>query len=131
MSIARLNPDTLSKNPAFTQAVAVENPQKLIYVGGQNGVNVTGQVVGNDIASQSEQAFKNVVAALTAAGATLQDVIKMTIYVVQGQSLQAAFMGAQKAGNMNAHPPAISVIIVAGLANPQFLIEIEAVAALV
>lgn len=131
MTIKRLNPDTLHQNPAFTQVVTVENPRKLIYVGGQNGVNTTGEVVGQDIASQSEQALKNVVAALDAAGATLADVVNMTIYVVQGQSLQAGFAGAQKVGNMNAYPPAISVIIVAGLANPQFLVEIEAVAAIV
>ncbi|MCQ3930504.1 MAG: RidA family protein [Chloroflexi bacterium] len=131
MSIKRLNPDTLHQNPAFTQVVTVENPRKLIYVGGQNGVNTTGEVVGQDIASQSEQAFKNVIMALEAAGATLADVVKMTIYVVQGQSLQAGFAGAQKVGNMNTYPPAISVIIVAGLANPQFLVEIEAVAAIV
>lgn len=130
MSINRLNPDTLHQNPAFTQVVMIENPQKLIYVGGQNGVNRKGEVVGQDIASQGEQAFRNVVAALEAAGATLADVVKMTIYVVQGQSLQAGFAGAQKAGNMNAYPAAISVIVVAGLANPQFLVEIEAVAAI-
>lgn len=130
MSINRLNPDTLHQNPAFTQVVTVENPQKLIYVGGQNAVNAAGEIVSSDIASQSEQAFKNVIMALEAAGATLAEVVKMTVYLVQGQSLQAGFAGAQKVGNFGVNPPAISVIIVAGLANPQFLIEIEAVAAL-
>ncbi len=129
MSVTRLNPDTLHQNPAFTQVVTVTNPAKFVYVGGQNGVDKNGNVVGKDIASQSEQSFKNVIAALEAAGATLQDVFKMTVYLVQGQSLQEAFAAAQRVQTFS-QPPTVSVIMVAGLANPDFLIEIEAVAAI-
>ncbi len=129
MSITRFNPDTLHKNPAFTQVVTVSSPSKLVYVGGQNGVNAKGEVVGDDIASQSAQAYKNVVAALEAAGATMKDVFKMTIYLVQGQSLEAAFAAVVPLQDRNAAPPTVSMMMVAGLANPRYLIEIEAVAA--
>ncbi|MEZ4671983.1 MAG: RidA family protein [Anaerolineae bacterium] len=130
MSMTRLNPDTLHKNPAFTQVMVVENPSKHIFVGGQNGVNAKGELVGVDIASQTEQALKNVLAALEAAGATMASVVKLTIYVAQGYSLQEGFAAAQRVLGTNIPPPTISVIVVAGLANPQFLIEIEAMALL-
>ena len=130
MSITRLNPDSLHKNPAFTQVVTVSNPKTLVYVGGPNGVNVKGEVVGSDIASQSRQAHKNVLAALEAADASIKDVFKMTIYLVQGQSVQEAFAAIQDLQDRSAPPPTVSVISVVGLANPQFLIEIEAVAAI-
>jgi 2-iminobutanoate/2-iminopropanoate deaminase len=130
MSVKRINPDTMHKNPAFTQVAVVEKPSKLVFVGGQNGVNAKGEVVGKDIASQSEQAFKNVIAALEAAGATLQDVFKLTIYMVQGQSLQEAYAPVQKIGGLEVAPPTVSMMMVAGLANPEYLIEIDAVAAI-
>lgn len=129
MTIERINPETLSKNPAFTQVVTVSNAAKLVYIGGQNGVDIKGKIVGKDIARQSEQAYRNMIAALEAAGATLQDVFKMTIYIVQGQSLQDAFAAVQRVQTQRAEPPVVSVVMVAGLANPEYLIEIEATAA--
>lgn len=127
MTVTRLNPDSMHKNPAFSQAIVVEGPAKTVYVGGQNGVNAKGEVVGDDIASQSAQAFKNVITVLEAAGATLDDVIKMTIYLVEGQSLQDAFAAVQKVQVMRV-PPTVSMMMVAGLANPKYLIEVDAVA---
>ncbi|MEO8612800.1 MAG: RidA family protein [Chloroflexota bacterium] len=131
MTIQRINPDTMHKNPAFTQVATVTNPSKWIFVGGQNGVDATGKVVGKDIGSQTEQAYKNVITALEAAGATLNDVFKMTIYLVEGQSLQAGFAAVQKVHQTQPQPvapPTVSMMMVAGLANPDYLIEIEAVA---
>ena len=90
MSIKRLNPDSLHKNPAFTQVAVVEKAAKIVYVGGQNAVNAKGEVVGDDIATQSAQAYKNVVAALEAAGATMADVFKMTFIWYRGNHLQMA-----------------------------------------
>lgn len=129
MTVTRLNPHTLHHNPAFTQVVVVESPVKIIYVGGQNALNNAGILVGQDIASQTTQAMKNLNAALDAAGGSPKDVIKMTIYIVQGQPLHEAFAAFQAFQGRVTNPPTISVLIVAGLANPEFLIEIEAVAA--
>lgn len=127
MSIQYLNPDGLSKNPAFSQVVIAEGNGKTIYIGGQNAVNAQGELTGNDLASQTDQAMKNLQTALAAAGADMSHIVKMGVYAVQGQDLRNGFAAAQK--YMTApHPPAISVLIVAGLANPEFLIEIEATA---
>ena len=129
MLVTRLNPDTLHKNPAFSQVAVVAPGASLVFVGGQNGVTVEGQMAGQDVARQSAQAMHNLVAALEAAGASMHDVFKMTIYLVQGQSLQEAFAAAIPYYPRNMQPPTVSVLVVAGLANPDFLIEIEAVAA--
>jgi 2-iminobutanoate/2-iminopropanoate deaminase len=129
MAIKRLNPDTMHKNPAFTQVATVDASAKLVFVGGQNAVTKEGKVVGKDIGSQTEQAYKNVVTALEAAGATLQDVVKMNIYVVQGQSLEEGFAAMQKVLPEGTPPPTVTFAFVAGLATPDYLVEIEAVAA--
>jgi enamine deaminase RidA (YjgF/YER057c/UK114 family) len=129
MAIKRLNPDTMHKNPAFTQVATVDASARLVFVGGQNGVNKEGKVVGRDIGSQTEQAYKNVITALEAAGATLEDVVKMSIYVVQGQSLEEGFAAVQKVQPQGTPPPTVTFAFVAGLATPDFLVEIEALAA--
>ena len=134
MKAQLLSPDTLHKNPAFSQLAVVSAGAKLVYVGGQNGVNKEGKVVGSDIGSQAEQAYKNLLAALEAAGASLADVFKMTIYIVEGQSLQEAFQAAQRVNPTlaqgNAAPPIVTGLFVSALATPEYLIEIEAVAAI-
>jgi enamine deaminase RidA (YjgF/YER057c/UK114 family) len=127
MKIEHLNPDTLHKNPAFSQGVAIEGAAKLIYVGGQNGITADGALAGDDIATQTEQALRNVLEVLKSAGASQENVVKLTIYVVAGQDIRAGFGATQQV--WGAYPTAVSVIIVAGLAVPGALVEIEAVAA--
>lgn len=128
MKITHINPDTLHGNPAFSQVVSVEGNGRLIYVGGQNAVNARGEVVGTDLASQTEQALANLLSALDAAGATQADVVKLSIHIVAGHDLSQAFAVSRRVWGQ--HPCAITVLVVAGLANPAFLIEIEAVAAI-
>jgi enamine deaminase RidA (YjgF/YER057c/UK114 family) len=132
MPTAHLNPPTLPRNPAFSQAVVVRQPAATIYVGGQNAVTADGQVDGDDLATQTRCALGNLEAVLAEAGATLRDVVHWTIAVVDGQPLHEGFVAfTERWGADAAAPaPAISVHVVAGLANPGFLVEISAVAAL-
>lgn len=128
-TIAHLNPEGMHNNPAFTQAVSVQGEATTIYIGGQNAVAGDGQIVGaGDLVLQTAQVFRNLETVLAAAGATLHDIIKWTIYVVQGQDIRPGFGVFQQVWGTSARPPAISVIMVAGLANPAFLVEIEAIA---
>ena len=54
-----LNPEGLHKNPAYSQAVVTEGNVRTVYVGGQNAVDASGQVVGrDDIGAQAQQIFK-------------------------------------------------------------------------
>lgn len=128
-SVQYLNPATLHANPAFTQVVVVTGPAKTIYVGGQNAVDAGRNIVGDgDIAAQTRQSFANLEAALAAAGAGLEHVVRWTIYVVQGQPLAPGFVVSQEVWGRRPNPPTISVLVVAGLANPAFLVEIDAIA---
>lgn len=79
--------------------------------------------------AQTEQVFNNLETALAAAGARLQDVIKWNVYVVHGQPIYSAFEVFQRMWGTNDDPPAITVAQVSGLANPDALVELDAVAA--
>jgi 2-iminobutanoate/2-iminopropanoate deaminase len=127
MHIQHLNPETLHRNPAFTQVVTVDAASRFVVVGGQNGVDTAGNIVGDDLGIQTEQALRNVLAALQA-GADQTHVIRLAIYIVQGHDVREAFAAAQRVWGR--HATAIAVLIVVALANPRFLVEIEATAAL-
>lgn len=124
-----LSPPTLHKNPAFSQVVVASGPATTIYVGGQNAVDAGGRVVGaGDMAAQTRQIFANLEAALAAAGAGLEHIVTWTIYVVEGQSLDAGFAVFQELWGQRPNPPAITVLVVASLGNPDYLAEIDAIA---
>ncbi|WP_428243270.1 RidA family protein [Gynuella sp.] len=131
MNIEYLSPDGLHKNPAFSQVVVTRGEVFTVYVGGQNAANSSGEVVGKgNMALQAEQTFKNLEIALSAAGARLENVIKWTVYVVHGQPPQPAFEVFQRVWGSRPNPPLVTMLFVAGLANPDFLLEIEAIAAI-
>lgn len=128
-TVEYLNPAGLHKNPAFTNVIVVSGATKTLYIGGQDAVDAAGNIVGKgDIAAQSEQALHNIQVALAAGGATLENIIKWTIYIVQGQPLGPGFAAFQRIWGNRPNPPAITGVYVAGLANPDFLVEIEAIA---
>lgn len=127
--ISYLNPDGLHRNPAFTHVVAVSGNVRTVYVGGQNAVTASGAIVGKgDIGAQAEQIFKNLQTALAAADAKLEHVVKWTVYAVQGHHPGPALAVFGKVWGNRPNPPTISVVTVAGLANPDFLMEIDAIA---
>jgi len=127
--VQHINPDGLSKNPAFTNVITVTGPARTIYVGGQDSVDASGQIVGKgDIKLQTEQVLNNLQMALKAAGAELEHIIKWNLYVVQGQSIQLGFAAFQQVWGRRPNPPAITMAFVAGLANADFLVEMDAIA---
>ncbi len=90
--VQHINPDDLSKNPAFTNVIVVTGQVKTIYIGGQDAVDASGTIVGKgNIKQQAEQVLNNLQAALKVGGAELEHIIKWNVYVVQGQPLQPAF----------------------------------------
>ena len=124
-----LNPDTLNKNPAFTNVVVVSGPVRTIYVGGQDAVTASGEIVGKgDLAAQTGQILSNIEAALAAGGAKLEHVVKWNLYVLQGQPLQKGFEVFRRVWGDRPNPPAISGMFVSALAHPDFLAEMDAIA---
>ena len=128
-SVRYINPDSLNKNPAFTNVVVVEGNVKTVHIGGQDAVNASGDIVGKgDVAAQTEQVLRNLRTALEAGGAGPEHIIKWNIYVVEGQSLQAGFAAFENAWPQTPNPPAITGVFVSALAHPDFLVEMDAVA---
>jgi len=85
-----LNPKGLSTPAGFTQVV-VAQPGRLVYVSGQTARNATGDVVGKgDLRAQVAQTMENLKTALTAAGATMEDVVKLNYYVVKPKARSSA-----------------------------------------
>lgn len=127
--VMHINPDGLPKNPAFTNVIVVTGQVKTIYIGGQDAVDASGSIVGKgDIKKQTEQVLANLQAALKAAGAELEHIVKWNVYIVQGQSLQPGFEAFQQFWGRRPDPPAITAMFVSGLANPDFLVEMDAIA---
>jgi enamine deaminase RidA (YjgF/YER057c/UK114 family) len=127
MPVRRINPEGLHRSPAFSQAVVVEQPAKTIYIGGQNGVDADGKIVGPTLVEQAGQAFRNLATILESEGASLANIVHWTIAVVDGQTVDDGVAAFQQVWNPADPPPAITVYFVAGLA-PGFLVEIDAVA---
>jgi 2-iminobutanoate/2-iminopropanoate deaminase len=126
MTLTHVNPDQLHTAPAFSQGVLVDAGRTL-YVGGQNGTDATGQISGGT-AEQTTQAFRNVLAVLEAAGTGPEHVAKLTIYLHVDADLEAGFAASRD--SWGDQPTAITVLRVAGLARPDALVEIDAIAAL-
>lgn len=119
--IQHINPDGMASNPAYSQGVVTFGNGKTIYVGGQNAVNELGEIVGKgDLAAQTMQAMQNVQAVLEAAGAGWNQVIKLSVFILQGNDPVKGFQAAQSFMARMAKPPAVTVLLVAGLGNPDF-----------
>jgi enamine deaminase RidA (YjgF/YER057c/UK114 family) len=124
-----LRPEGLVQSPAFSHVAVVPPGATTLYIAGQNAVDGEGKLVGgDDVAAQTQQVMKNLHVALAAAGASVQDLVMVTILLVEGADLDAAYpvAAAELAG---AAPPVVAVQV-AGLAVPGALLEVSAVAAL-
>jgi enamine deaminase RidA (YjgF/YER057c/UK114 family) len=117
------------QSPAFTHVAVVPPGASTVYIGGQNAVDGNGTLVGgDDVAAQTQQVMKNLHVALAAAGASVQDLVMMTVLFVEGVDLAAAYPVAAAALE-GAAPPVVGVRV-AGLAVSGALVEVSAVAAI-
>ena len=126
------NPPTLMK-PAGYSHVAKVTGGTLVYIAGQVSADASGQLVGEgNLEAQAEQVFKNLKAAVEAAGGTMADIIKMNVYLVaEVDANEVPKFRAVRDRYVNVgKPPASTLVVVTGLARPGWLIEIEAVAAI-
>ena len=127
-----LNPSELSTPRFYSHAVAAAGAAKLVYVSGQVSWDAKGNVVGKgDMRAQSEQVFANVSAALKAAGAGWNDVIKMNGYMVgMDAGRVAAYREVRQKYLEEGALPASTLVGVEKLVHPDLLLEVEVVAAL-
>ena len=127
MAVERIQPDGLAAPPTYTHVVKAGNT---IYIAGQVAQDEHGQLVGaGDFVAQANQVFENLRKALAAAGAGFGDLVKTTVYVTDPRYREALRDVRNRYLDNNALPTS-TLIVVAGLALPEYLLEIEAVAVL-
>ncbi|WP_423066893.1 RidA family protein [Devosia sp. CN2-171] len=129
--LEHINPKGMHKNPAFSQGIVIPAGASTLIIGGQNAVDEKGEVVGKgDTAAQTTKAVDNLIAVLEAAGGKLEDLVRVGLLLRDDADLKAGF-GAwmARAGKLK-NPPTVTTAIVSQLANPDYLIEIEATAVL-
>ena len=124
-----LDPDGLTRNPAFSNVAVVSGSVRTIYIGGQDAVDAAGNIVGvGDLAAQTEQVLRNLQTALAAADARPEHVVKWNVFLVEGQDFATGYAAFQRVWGDQPHPPVITAAVVKGLARPEFLVEMDAIA---
>jgi enamine deaminase RidA (YjgF/YER057c/UK114 family) len=129
--LEHLTPEGLFKPAVFSQVV-VATGSRMVFVSGQVSMDANGDLVANgDFAGQARQVYSNLRGALAAAGASPSDVIKLTTYVVGYRPELLPVMGAARMAVFGtADLPASTLVGVQALAQPGYLIEVEAIAVL-
>jgi enamine deaminase RidA (YjgF/YER057c/UK114 family) len=124
-----IQPAELAKPVGYTHTVAVERG-RMVFIAGQVAFDANNKIVGaGDLRAQTEQVFKNLGIALAAAGATIADVVKWTIYVVNFKPADRALIAEIRGRVLGGNPPPASTLIgVQSLVLPELMIEIEAIA---
>ncbi len=101
-----------------------------LYIGGQIGWNAQQQFESDDFILQMRQTLQNIVAVLNAAGASVEDIVRLTWYVIDKREYLArqAEVGKAYRDIMGRHFPAMTMVVVSGLVEDRALLEIEATA---
>jgi enamine deaminase RidA (YjgF/YER057c/UK114 family) len=127
------NPSTIHKPMGYSHVAEISGG-RLVFIAGQVALDKDGSLVGkSDYALQVRQAFSNLGAALSAAGATFRDLIKVNYYCadIVDQAIQLDVLKAVRDSLFDGETPPVSpFVVVRRLARPEWLIEIEGVAAL-
>jgi reactive intermediate/imine deaminase len=123
-----VRPDGMPPVNGYSHAVAFTG--RTLVVSGQVPLDEQGKLVGpGDPAAQIRQVFHNLATALAAAGASMDQVVKLTVFLTNLADLDA-FRQVRDEYIPLDRPPASSLVQVSGLVNPEFRVEIEALAAI-
>ena len=127
-----INPDNLFPSlPYGFSQVVIASGRKMVFISGQTAWDEQKNIVGGDsVLEQARQAFRNLETAMKAAGGALKDIVALRIYVVDYEAECGTAVGVALREFFSGNPPASTWIGVSALAVPEFLIEIEATAAL-
>jgi enamine deaminase RidA (YjgF/YER057c/UK114 family) len=129
VTLRRINPETLVYPSGYSQVVVAEGEGRMVFVAGQVSVDAEGALVApGDPVGQAEQAYRNLRMALHGAGATSDDVVKLTTFVVGLNPELRAAIGAARTTVFGESRPASTLLGVVALADPAYLVEVEATA---
>lgn len=130
-TIVRINPPELGTPPGYSQIVEV-TARRMIFIAGQTALDGDGRLIGNnDFAAQACQVFENLTTALRASGCTAANLVKLTVFLTDMDNLARYREARNRFFNSVTPPaaPAVTLVEVSKLYGPDFLIEIEAIAA--
>jgi 2-iminobutanoate/2-iminopropanoate deaminase len=111
---------------SYSHGIEVESPMRLVFGSGQTGVDTDGRI-GADIEEQSRLLWRNIAGVLAGAGMTISDIAQLTMLLVHRDDLATA--RAIREEYLDGHRPASTLQFVAGLAHPDWLIEVDFIAA--
>jgi enamine deaminase RidA (YjgF/YER057c/UK114 family) len=130
-SIVRTNPPELGTPPGYSQIVDIA-ASRIIFISGQTALDQEGNLVGrNDFAAQAAQVFRNLAIALRARGCDATNLVKLTVFLTNMENL-AAYREVRNRFFASVTPPAapaVTLVEVSKLYGAEFMIEIEAIAA--
>jgi enamine deaminase RidA (YjgF/YER057c/UK114 family) len=125
-TLQRLNPDTIAPPVGlYSQGVATPGGGRWLHIAGQVGLRRDG-TLGEGFEAQAQAAWENVVGVLAAAGMAPTDLVKVTTFLTDAAHLPQ--FGPVRARFLGDARPASTLLIVAALARPEWLVEVEAVA---
>ncbi len=124
-----INPKGIAAPHGYTHVV-VSKPGKMVFLSGQVAMDAQGHLVGkDDLRAQTKQIFENLKTALSAAGATFDDVVKITWYVKAYDPQKLSILREVRDAYVNKEkPPASTLVGVASLFQEDYLLEVDAVA---
>ncbi|HKY07628.1 MAG TPA: RidA family protein [Candidatus Binatia bacterium] len=127
MARKTIQPKTLNDpRPRYTHGI-LNQGGKLLFIAGQTASDKDGNVVGKgDIRAQAKQVFENLKTVLKAAGGTMDDLVMTTTYIVDREYREG--YNEMRQGLYKKDPPTSTLVIVKGLAHPDYLIEIAGIA---
>lgn len=125
-----VNPARLAKPAGYAHGICTEGG-RLLFVAGQLGTNVDGEIVSpNDLSAQFGQALSNLEVVVSEAGGKVTDIVKLTIFITDKESYLANLrpIGGAYRSVMGRYFPAITLVEVKSLFDDQALVEIEGMA---
>ena len=111
---------------AYSHGIEVPPGARTLHISGQVGITPDGKVAPG-IEGQTEAALNNIVGILKAAGMGIQDIVKMSTFLIDANDI--AKVRAVRVRILGDHRPASTLLVISRLAAPEYLIEIEATAA--
>ena len=110
----------------YSHGIEVPPNARWLYIAGQVAVKQDGTVPPS-IEEQSDLVWQNILAILADAGMAMTDVVKVNVYITRTENVPK--FGAVRAKYLGSHRPASTLVVISALAKPEFLVEVEAVAA--
>ena len=126
-----INPtESIRSGPrGYSHAVTVRNPGKFVFIAGQGPLDADMKLVGpGDIEAQTRQTFVNMKRSLDAAGAGFEDIVKMTVYVLDIETQQWPVRNVRTEFIDADNPPVSTMVQVSKLAIEGMMVEIDAIA---